>query len=317
MKINSINAQYNNYNVKNKQQNVNAPAFKGVMTNKLSSFYSNVAKTDLFHKFIGRFSRSNNTFQHLLIGESIFLSGFYMINTLRNKKIEKEQKPQMVINDTLTLGVSTAGAYLVEDKIAQAVTNFAEKYFVKHKDFYTELGQKAQEKLKERSIPTDISKLLNKVGETAKESGEKLTQGLDDVTNMMKLHLKNIVGDGEKLKAFQVSPETMEGIKTSVKDAIVNNKGNAEQTKEVVKGLVEDVYTKSAARVQADKAMLGFNKIKTLIIFGIIYRYLGPVVVTPIANKLSSKLFNKKNKAGDKLAASQQKSDETKTTQKK
>ena len=89
----------------------------------------------------------NNTFTHLIVAESCFLSGFYMINTLRNKKIKKEQKPQMLINDTLTLGVSTAGAYLIEGKISKFVNNAAEKYFANHQDFYTKLGLKAQEAL--------------------------------------------------------------------------------------------------------------------------------------------------------------------------
>ena len=33
------------------------------------------------------------------------------------------------------------------------------------------------------------------------------------------------------------------------------------------------------------------GKLKTIVIFGLIYRYIGPVLVTPLANKISSKLF--------------------------
>ena len=120
MKINSIT---NNYNFKNTPQNVqNKPqSFKGIVpepvVNGLSKFYERVASTDGFQKLINGFSKSDRTFTHLMVADSIILSGFYMINTLRNKKIKKEQKPQMLINDTLTLGVSAAGSYLLDDKV--------------------------------------------------------------------------------------------------------------------------------------------------------------------------------------------------------
>ena len=67
-------------------------------------------------------------------------------------------------------------------------------------------------------------------------------------------------------------------------------------------GLIDDVYDKLAGKVEADKVIPGINKIKTLVIFGIIYRYLGPVVVTPIANKLSSKFFSNKKENLEKKA---------------
>ncbi len=297
MQINSINSQYknNNTNLRNKNSSpTTSPAFKGgikePVVNGLSKFYSGLANNGTFQKFVHGFSKSNNTFTHLLVAESCFLSGFYMINTLRNKKIDKEQKPQMIINDTLTLGVSCAGAYLAEDKVTNLVKKGSEKYFANHSDFYTQLGQKAQEKLK--VSPKD--ELLNKVADVAASGSEKLQKGLDDISGMMKDHLKNIVGEEGKLKTFQVTSEKMEAVKTSVKDAVVNNSGNAEKAKETVKGLVDDVYTKSAARAEADNTFAGINKLKVLVVFGIVYRYLGPVVITPIANKLSSKFFNNK-----------------------
>jgi len=296
MKINSINSQYNyNKALKNKNQQPNAaPSFKGSVpqpvVNGLSKFYEGVAKTKPFQKFIKGFSNSNNTFTHLLVAESCILSGFYMINTLRNKKIKKEQKPQMLINDTLTLGVSTAGAYLVEDKITNVVAKASEKYFANHKDFYTDLGKKAQEAAKS----SDKSKLLEKVGEVAGKTGEELTKGIDDVAAMVGSHLKGIVGESGKLKTFQIEPEKLDAVKASVKNAVSGNAGNVDKAKDAVKGLVDDVYNSAAARSEADKIFSGINKLKVLVIFGIIYRYLGPVVITPIANKISSKFFDKK-----------------------
>ena len=122
----------------NKQQA--QPSFKGFtpepVVNGLSNFYSKVASKNGFQKLINKFSNSNKTFTHLMVAESILLSGFYMINTIRNKKIDKEQKPQMLVNDLLTLGVSTGGAYLFESKVTKAFDKFTNNYFIKHKDYY-------------------------------------------------------------------------------------------------------------------------------------------------------------------------------------
>lgn len=303
MRINSItpnnNVQLNNKYSKNQQQ-----SFKGSVpqpvVNGLSQFYEKAASSNGFQKFIKGFSNSDKTFTHLLVAESCFLSGFYMINTLRNKKIKKEQKPQMLINDALTLGVSTAGAYLVEDKITDVVMKGAEKYIEKNKGFYTDLGKKAQ--MAAESTPK--SELLKKVSDVAGRTGEELAKGLDDVTAMIGGHLKGIIGEEGKSKAFQITNEKLASVQNSVKEAVTKNAGNIDKAKETVAGLVDDVYNSSAARAEADKVLSGINKLKVLVIFGIIYRYLGPVVITPIANKLSSKWFDKKE---DKAENTQEK----------
>ena len=282
MKVNNINNQYN----------YSKPSFKGLtpkpVVQGLSKFYENVAATKPFQSFIKNFSKSDKTFTHILVAESCFLSGFYMINTLRNKKIKKEQKPQMIINDALTLGVSTAGAYLLEDKITDVVMKGSEKYFAKNKDFYMNLGKKAQE------VFSPKTELLAKVGEAASKTGDDMAKGVESVVSTLGSHLKSIVQQEGSKKAFQITPDKFESVKSSVVDAIKTS-GSAEKAKETVKGLVDDVYNVASARAEADKTLSGINKLKVLVILGLIYRFLGPVIITPIANKLSSKLFAKKH----------------------
>ena len=297
MRVNSIsNKYYNNYPLqpKGKQNN---PSFNGFIpepvVNHLSGFYDKVAQTHPFQKFITKFSTSDNSFKHLMFAESCFLSGFYMLNTLRNKKIKKEQKPQMIINDTLTLGVSSAGAYLLDGKVTNIVNKFAEKYFVKHKDFYTQLGANAKETLQKE--------LLNKTSEiTAISDPTKVQQAIEEAGNLIGSQMKQWVGEEGKLKAFQITKESLGVIQTKVKDAISNNIKNADGAKKAVADLTDDVYKNLSARMEADKIIPGINKLKVLVILGLIYRFVGPVVITPIANKLSSKLF--KNTRDDKQA---------------
>ncbi len=293
MKINSITPmQYSNKKTVPAMNNIQAnPAFKGIVpqpiVNGLSNFYEGVAAKGGFQKFIKWFSNSNKSFTHLMVAESCFLSGFYMINTLRNKKIKKEQKPQMLINDALTLGVSTAGAYLLDGKITNFVSKAAEKYFVNHKDFYSKLGAKIKE--------TASEDLTKKVADAVKETDSaKLKAGIENVAKFAGEQLKGIVGKEGHLKAFQITPDKLSEVQTSIKNAVSNNAGDVQKAAEAVKNATDDVFNSLAARAEANKILPGINKLKTIVIFGIIYRYLGPVVITPIANKISAKFFDKK-----------------------
>lgn len=297
MKINSITSGYNPKKQSNyKGQTQKDMSFKGFVpqpvVNGLSGFYEKVVANKGFQKFIKKFSNSNRTFTHVMVAESVLLSGFYMINTLRNKKIKKEQKPQMLINDTLTLGVSAAGAYLVEDKISDVVMKGAEKYFGAHKGFYTKIGEKV--------AAANKDELLTKVAEVAGKKGSELKEGIEQVSSKMASQLKGIVGEEGKLKAFQITQDKLASVQNAVKETITQNAGNVDKAKEAVKGLVDDVYNSAAARGEADKILPGINKLKVIIILGIIYRYLGPVVITPIANKISSKMFANKKENVDK-----------------
>lgn len=294
MKINSINNSYSYLNSKNGAQSKKTQSFKGVptaVTKPLSSLYEKVATKGGFQKFVSKFSQSKS-FTHIMVAESCFLSGFYMLNTLRNKKIKKEQKPQMIINDALTLGVSTAGAYLLDDKVSKVVEKVADNYFLKNQDFYL---NKAKEAATNMAQKTDM---LDEIANLAKNYSD---DGVEAIGKKIGKQLSSIISNSDKPKAFQITVDKFKQVQNGVKDAIKSNVGNADGAKKAAASLMDDVYDRLAGKMEADKIVPGINKIKTLVIFGIIYRYLGPVVVTPIANKLSSKFFsNKKDKTEQK-----------------
>ncbi len=288
MQVNKINPQYSYNKLPIKREN-NSPAFKANFTeplvNGLSKFYDKVADSNVFKNGIKKFSNTDKSFLILMVMESCFLSGFYMINTIRNKKIKKEQKPQMLINDAMTLGVSSVGACLVDNKVTNLVNKGAEKFFAKNKDFYIQLGQKAE------NLPKQ--ELMAKMAEAADSSSEALKQGVDDVTEMIGSHLKGIVGEEGQLKAFQISKDHLANIQNKVKDCFIGSY-NPEKAKQASK-LIDDAYDNLAAKNITNDIRSGINKLKVLVVLGLIYRYLSPVVITPIANKLSSKFFDKKN----------------------
>ncbi|MBQ4078587.1 hypothetical protein IJD15_05350 [bacterium] len=301
MKINSISNQQYNYSRNKANLNMdNAPSFKaGGELNKVQKgivgAYDKLAQTKPFQKFAGKLAKSDRSFTYLMVAESVILSTFYAINSLRNKKIEKEQKPQMVINDALVLGVSATGSLLLDSKVNKVVDSLSDKYFKKPEiqDFYRNLGKKAQDAL---GAEAPKSKLL-----------ETVAQGADDAAKMVGEHLKGIVGKTGELKPFEISADKLKTIQTNVKNAINSNSGNIEKAKEAVKGCVDDAYDALAARKEIKDIIPGINKLKTIVIFGLIYRYIGPVIVTPLANKLSSKFFNNKGKKEEKAEQTQQK----------
>lgn len=293
MKINSINNQYQ-YNTRKIQNNNSArnqynPSFNGKIKDAiaapLSDFYTKVASTAPFQRFVNKFSRTNS-FKHLMFAESCFLSGFYMFNTIRNKKIKKEQKPQMLINDALTLGFSSAGAYCLDGLVTKGVEKLSDNYFKNNQTFYID---------KAKEIAGNMEKKTGILDDICKAAVDATDDGITEVTKKIGEHLKGIVAaKGKEVKAFQISPEKLTEIQNNVADAIRNNKGNTEAVKNTATGLLDDVYDKVAGKVEADKLIPGINKLKTVVAFGLIYRYLGPVLVTPLANKLSSKFFDKK-----------------------
>lgn len=288
MKINSISTQQYKYNNQQKGAKANnSPAFKG--------FYETVAQSKPFQGAIGKFAKSDKTFTALLLFESCWLSGFYMLNTLRNKKIEKEQKPQMIINDAMVLGVSSAGSLFLDSKISGAFTKLTDKYLAnpKNQQFYKELGKKVQEQAGANSAKNQL------LGEIA--------NGAEAVTAKLGEQLKGLVGKAGDLKPFEISADQLKELQGRVGSAVNANTGNLDKAKDAVTGCIDDVYTNLAAKNEFNKIVPGINKIKTLIVFGIIYRYLGPVVVTPLANKISSKFFNKKADKADNAQATTEK----------
>ena len=274
MKINSISTPH-------------TTSFKGNEIKGVSKFlrdtvYPKVAESKPFQKVATSLSYTDKSFKGIMLAESILLSGFYMINTIRNKKIKKEQKPQMLINDALTLGVSSAGAILLDDKISDIVAKGSEKYIANRKDFYRKLGEK--------EINTHINDFMTKVGEALTKTGKGLEEGAKEAVKTLDENMKEIVTEnGKKLKPFQITKDKLEEAKQAVQE-IIKTKPSSE-AKEAVENKVKELYSNLAGRLEAKKFEEGMKKVKTLIVFGIIYRYIGPVIVTPLANKLSKKFF--------------------------
>lgn len=62
------------------------------------------------------------------------------------------------------------------------------------------------------------------------------------------------------------------------------------------KNIFEEVNKGKVSQKVLDNCLSGFSKMRTLVAFGLIYRFIAPVMVTPIANRISNELKARKDK---------------------
>ena len=107
------------------------PSFKGagaIVTEGIAKGVGKIADTNGFKKFIEWFKDQKNWFPHLIAAESLWLSGFYMQQTAKSKSIEKDQKLPMILNQGITAGLCTVGAYGLDGVINTKLDKYKEVY---------------------------------------------------------------------------------------------------------------------------------------------------------------------------------------------
>ena len=201
------------------------------MTDKIAEkFTAKYIDSDFIQSLADKFKDSKNIYQHCVTIGSVITSGLYMERTYTNKKLEKDRRNTLVVNQGLTLGVSTAGAYML-DKYLKGWWNDVTARFAGHmlgdSDFYNGYIS-TKNKIKENN-----KKIIKEQGKNAKL--EKMAS-LDDL-----------------LKENQLYKDLSQNVKAK---KLFDNK---------IKGMVF---------------------IRTMIVFGFVYRFFVPVVVTKPANKL-------------------------------
>lgn len=115
---------------KEKSTNKNV-AFKGLggaVTEGIAKGVGKIADTNGAKRFINWFSQKKNWFPHLIAGESLWLSGFYMQQTAKSKTIEKDQKLPMILNQGITALLCTWGAYKLDGLINKKLDKFKNVY---------------------------------------------------------------------------------------------------------------------------------------------------------------------------------------------
>jgi len=228
------------------------------LTNKIAEkFTSKYVEAKPIEYLADKFKDSKNLYQHCLTVGSVITSGLYMERTYTNKKLDKDRRNTLVVNQGLTLALSTAGAYMLDKYLSGWWDNVTAR-FAGHllaekgeKDFYKNyLAKKAD------------------------------TQEKNEV-------LKATKGKNAELK-------TMKSVSDMVKET---------ETYMQMIGKDATEMSKQEART-ITKKIKGIGLLKSMIVFGFVYRFFVPVVVTKPANKLCDMyLEHKKAKEAAKQAA--------------
>lgn len=217
-----VKSSYDKASDKISQKNSNTPSFKGnpgFVVRNIAKGVGKLADTNKFRQFIEWFKEQKNWFPHLIAGESLWLSGFYMQQTAKSKNIEKDQKLPMILNQGITALLCTWGAYKLDGVINKRLDAYKEVY--------------------KRMNPDMVRK-----------------SNLYD--NLLKRYANN--------------PEILEKLAKVDKYKPLRN-----------------------ANKILNNRLVGIRLLGPIVIFTTIYRFIGPVVVTPIANKISELIEPHKN----------------------
>ena len=229
-----------------------------------NNYYAKLAKGKIAGKFISMTNKMSkdkaDMTKHMAALGATLISGMYVVRTLQNDKLDKEKRKTLAINDAMTWAISTAGAYTFDKALGNwcddITTRYAANYFMDHPESKNVelLGDWKPENIKE-VVKTAKDKAISKYEEMKKTlSPEELKKWLEKV-NMKEKHF-------EYLKDFEVKN-------------------------------ISDLNTQLLKNELLDKRMRGIGVFKTLFVFGMVYRYVVPVLVMKPANWIGNYLQKK------------------------
>lgn len=278
-KFQTYNNQTNQYNNKNRY-NQNNITFVGKATDEIgrevaaaargskifepfNKMYDNmtswIAKNVISHvvnnknvqKFADKFKNNDMLFNHMLATGSLITSGLYVKKTLDNKDMDKDRKNTLAINQVLTFGISTIGAYSMDKSLNKWWSKVTNRYVGMH--------------INDKNFSSEYGKTLKAVAEKnklIKEANKKLPKA--------------------DRKLLEQAPRVNEYLEGYIKDKNIS--------------IPEKDLKSLSSRIN------GMGLLKKMVVFGLVYRFLVPVLVTPIANRLGDKMVQKR-KAKEALEA--------------
>lgn len=263
---------------------------------------------------------SENAVKHFLAVGSVITSGMYMHQTYTNQKMDKDRRQTLTANQFFTLVLSTAGAYTLDGYVKDWWKGLHEKYMrlnAAGNALWDGMNQKNDEiKIKNSQINTDITSKVN--------SGElKPDLKIQDNNELSKLAKQFIQSDSnkmfsERLKNIGISvadEKDKKGLVKKLQESIAT--GNSEliaklkkavQAEDYVRKLLEpkisidDYIDKYGSEHVLDKEALkklkirskGFRALRSILVFGFVYRFFVPLTVVKPTNWICDKYLEHK-----------------------
>lgn len=205
--------------------------------------------------------------KHMPAVLALWIAGFYVINNLKSD-IPKERKVPLLINDILTASFATIAGYTI-------VNGF--------KAFQFGLEEKLVKAMPLKSfIQTVSDKARN-----AQDVGKVVVKNLDDLLNLAKD--KEFVGKILKQVADALKAAPKNADKALILDSAAKNIANKfGANNKVVENFVKLAQGHSE-KITTLKGGIGL--MMGLFAFTFVFRYLGPVIATPVADKVNKFLI--------------------------
>lgn len=236
----------------------------------------NFARHVFDNKYFGNFAESlkdtNKLFQHCLTVGSAITSGLYMQRTLTNEDMDKDRKKTLAVNQGLTFIVSTIGAYSLDKYLGNWWENVSAKY-VQHQTNDENFAKDFK----------DVKTSINRINKGLKDNKDadlfELAKNVRKDLNMNKgavdlldESLKEAVKQSDSGKVKSISSMKLDGFIEKLVDG----------------GRLEPLAEKTAKKIK------GIGLLKSMLVFGFVYRYFVPVAVTKPANILCEKYLEQK-----------------------
>ncbi len=229
---------------------------------------------------------SSNLYQHCLTAGSLVTSGLYMEKTLTNDKLDKDRKKTLAVNQGLTFVLSTIGAYTLD----KYLKNWWENVTAKFVGNQVEL-ENFSENFKNINKAIDI--INKKLKETPNADVNKIAEQVKESLKMPK--------EGEN--GYKGFTEYLEhAVKGAIEDAddVVKSVDRLKLDKYIEKLVGKESKLMPALSEELSAKVKGMGLLRSMLVFGFIYRYFVPVVVTKPSNWLCEKyLSHKQSKTED------------------
>lgn len=265
------------------------------------NYYGRFYQSNFAKKFIEKTSNVKNMTTHMSALGATLISGMYTVRTLQNDKLDPEKRKTLAINDVLTWGLSTAGSYLIDAKLANwwegVTTRFAANY----------IDSKPEAKNAELLgdwDPKNIYKMMDEAPQIANDRINEMKAKLspeefeDWLINKARMTKDDLVDIPEQLtaKAYMAAKKTFKDAPEKLNEWIAKSGHTKESlekiTKTITKG-VRDLNLDFLRDRRLTTLIDGMGVLKSLFVFGMVYRYLVPVLVMKPANIIGAYMHKK------------------------
>lgn len=106
-----------------------SPSFKGGITDITAKGIGKVLNNNSVQNAVKKYSHNNdNIARNVSMATDVLLTGAFVYNTQKNKKIDEERKKPLIYNNLISTGISLIGGYSIDKLIQKNTKNFLAKF---------------------------------------------------------------------------------------------------------------------------------------------------------------------------------------------